>query len=315
MLVIYAIVACILMAFAAQRFVTAATVISVNLGVPPLIVGLVLLGFATSFPEMLVSVVAASSGQPLLALGNALGSNIANIGLVVGVTAFIKPLIVHPKTLKRELVFLYISMVVAWLLIFQGNLGFVQASILFALMLLFLGGCFLLAAKVQNKKNASAAVLVQQQTDEMNTFSAIFWLIIGLILLLVSSHLLIYSATHIAEALGVSKLVIGLTVVALGTSLPELAVSIAAALKQQDDLVLGNVIGSNISNILCVFAIPGFIVSTELPKPIIWRDFPIMIFFTILLTVMLYHRHRLTRLKSIILLACFVVYEVTLYNQ
>jgi cation:H+ antiporter len=304
-----------LLVWSADRFVIGAAGLARNLGVAPIIIGLTIVGFGTSAPEMLVSAFAAAQGNPSLAVGNAIGSNIANIALILGATALLRPLQVQSQTLRRELPLLLVIMLAAGLLLIDGRLGRVDG------LLLLVGLGVLMTWLVRTGLSAPAADPMETEFEAeipsgLTTGRAVMWLIVGLVLLLISSRALVWGAVGIAEALGVSDLIIGLTIVAIGTSLPELAASIMSTLKNEADIAIGNIIGSNMFNILGVLALPGLIAPSVLPGAALTRDYPIMLGLTIALFVMSYGFRgpgRINRIEGGLLLAAFVGYQALLY--
>ena len=314
----------LLLIWSADRFVIGASGIAVNFGVSPLIIGLTIVGFGTSAPEMIVSGVAAYEGTPNLAVGNALGSNITNIALVLGTTALVTPLLVDSKILKREYPIMFAIMLMVWALLADGELSRMDGSLLilgmFALMV------FITLIGLREKRRADSAgnadPLEEEFSEEipkdMSTAMATFWLITGMLILLLSSRLLVWGAVNIAHAFHVSELVIGLTIVAIGTSLPELAASIASALKNEHDIAVGNIIGSNMFNLLGVLGIPGIISGAVLEPGVLERDYPVMIMLSILLFLFAYGfkgKGRINRLEAGILLLCYIGYMFVIYQQ
>jgi cation:H+ antiporter len=301
-----------LLAWGGDRFILGASATARNLGVPPVLVGLTIVGFATSAPEMLVSAFAASAGSPGLAVGNAVGSNIANLGLVLGAAVLIRPMVVQSQTLRRELPALLISTFIPFLLFLDGTLSTMDAVVLLiALFVLVYWLAWLgYRASVLDPIRAEFAAEVPAN---LTLPRALLWLVIGLAALLVGAELLVYGAASAARALGVSEVVIGLTVVAIGTSLPELAVSLAAARKNEPDLVLGNVIGSNIFNMLAVIGIAGVIAPHALEPDILEFHFPVMTVLTLAVVVMTYNRSRyrgqLSRRSGAMIFAAFFIYH------
>lgn len=263
----------------ADRFVDGAANIATNLGVSPLIIGLTIVGFGTSVPEIMVSSFASFDGVPALGIGNAIGSNIANIGLVLSVTILVLPLAVHSDTLNREFPILAFIMALSLLLVWDHELGHIDGIILFSGFILTLFGMTYLAIH-DSKSNALEQEFAE---DKMTTSQSIASFIIGLIALLVGSKASVWGAVGVATILGVSDLIIGLTIVAIGTSLPEFAASVISALKNKPDLAVGNIIGSNMFNILAVLAMPGLIQPSQLDPNILQRDFPFMIGLFVLL--------------------------------
>ena len=302
-----------LLIWSADRFVDGAVVLSHHFGIPAIVIGIVVIGFGTSAPELLISTLAAWQGNSGLAIGNAIGSNIANIALILGVTAFLTPVIVAGGTLKREFPVLFIAMAIVWYVLQDGLLSFVDGIVL--MISLGLALTFLTMATMRAKPARGSG---EQPTPTCSVGRAIFWTLLGLALLLVSSKILVTYSIELALLFGVSDLVIGLTIVAIGTSLPELAASITGALKHHSDLAIGNVVGSNIFNTLGVIGIPGLISSYAVPKEILTRDFPIMVALTVLLMVMAIATRRangMHRMCGTLLLLCFVAFQITLYRQ
>lgn len=305
----------ILLVWGAERFVHGASATARNLGVSPLIIGLTIVGFGTSAPEMLVSGVAAWQGNPGLGVGNALGSNITNIGLILGVTAVISPFVVNSELLRREYPLMFAIMVLALMLLVDGDLSRMDGVILIA----GLGLMIFWLIRMSLRKGEPDPLVAEYEREiptGMTLSTALVWTALGLVVLLVSSRLLVWGAVNIAEALGVSDLVIGLTVVAIGTSLPELAASVTSVLKKEPDIAIGNVIGSNMFNLLAVLALPGLIHPYVLEPGILDRDFPVMFGFTIALFAMAYgfrDEGRITRWEGAVLIIAYVAYLGILY--
>lgn len=305
----------ILLIWSADRFIVGAAATARNFDVPPLIIGLTIVGFGTSAPEMMVAGFAAYEGSPALAIGNALGSNITNITLVLGVAALIAPLNIHSRILKKELPILLFATLVALMLLSDGNLNKIDGFILISLLVLLMW--WITRQGIRNQsKDILTEEYIEQLPCEMSITHSLFWLIAGLILLTVSSKLLVWGAVNIATAFGVSELIIGLTVIAIGTSLPELAASIAGALKNEHDIAIGNVVGSNMFNTLGVLAIPGLMAPSMLVTGVLERDLPITLALTILLFIMAYGFRgpgRISKLYGIILLCAFIAYQLLLF--
>lgn len=305
----------ILLVWGAERFVHGAAATANNLGISPLIIGLTVVGLGTSAPEMLVSAMASMQGNTGLAIGNAIGSNIANIGLILGITALTTPLLVHSRIIKRELPILLAISILGYVLLFDGELGFIDGIIFIITLILFLG--WLIISSLYQRKTD----IIEQEFDEeipkdMSTGKALFWLTIGMLVLLFSSRFLVWAAVNIATTLGVSDLIIGLTIIALGTSLPELAASIASALKNEPDIAIGNIIGSNIFNILAVLSIPGLLSPGSFASVVVSRDYSIMLILTIALIILSYGYKtggRISRVEGGILLFAYFAYQTLLY--
>lgn len=305
----------VLLVWGADRFVGGAAGAARALGVSPMIVGLTIVGFGTSAPEMLVSAMAALAGNPNLGVGNAIGSNITNIALILGVAAVVTPLTVRSETLRRELPVLMAIMLVSLGLLTDGALDRVDGLLLLAALAAFIVWLIRLA-----RASANADPMAVEFTAEMPAPlplpAALLWLAIGLLVLLASSRLLVWGAVNLAVTLGISDLVIGLTVVAVGTSLPELAASVIAARRDEHDIAIGNVLGSNIFNLLAVMGLPGVIRPGAIPPEVLTRDFPIMIGLTLAFFFLAYgigRRGHFSRLSGGLLLASFGAYQLILY--
>jgi cation:H+ antiporter len=266
--------------------------------ISPLIIGLLIFGFGTSAPEMLVSGLAAYSGHPEMSVGNAFGSNIFNIGLVLGITALILPIQVEKSVLKKEWVFLILSTLVAGLLLLDQYLSFYDGLILLALLILFLFYVF----KQSKKDSLNGIDDVDSKINNKEKGKTWLLLIVSLVILISSAKLVVWSGTVLASIFGVPELIIGLTVVALGTSLPELAVSISSALKKQHEMVIGNIIGSNIFNTLGVLAIPGLISPFKIPTELLSRDYIYIFILTFLIVILSFKDKKINRFGGFVLL-------------
>ncbi len=259
--------------WSADRFVDGAAAAARLLGVPALLVGMVIVGFGTSAPELTVSAISAWEGNPSIALGNAWGSNICNVALILGAAAAVSPLAVRRASLRFDLPVLLAATALSWFLLRDGSVSRADAWILLGVFAAWLGVSVLLA--VRGRAAGRAAAAEETPGGGLSGRGAAFWTVIGLVVLVVSSRALVWGAVELAQALGVSDLVIGLTVVAVGTSLPELASSIAAARKGEDDLAVGNVIGSNLFNTLAVVGLAGAIRPMDAIDPAVpGRDVP-----------------------------------------
>jgi len=304
-----------LLAAGADRFVEGAAGLALNFGMSPLVIGLTVVAIGTSAPEMLVAAMAASAGNPAIAMGNVLGSNIANITLVIGACAVVVPLSVASATLRREFPLLIVVTAFAWMLVLDGQVSRIDAG------LLMLALCGVLWFIVRSARQAQYTdplrrELVAQHEHRMSTRAAVIWLLVGLGILLLASKMVVFGATQIARGFGISDLVIGLTVVAVGTSLPELAASLGCALKGQPDMAVGNVLGSNMFNLLPVLAVAGSIAPFAVDKEVLVRDFPLVAILTVVFLAMCIGRRgpgRVTRFEGSILLVMFIGYQAMLY--
>jgi len=305
----------ILLVWGADRLVAGASALARNLGVSPLIIGLTIIAFGTSAPELVVSGVAASRGNPGLAVGNAIGSNIANIGLILGLTAIVYPLRVESETLKREYPVLTLIMVGSFIMAADQVLNRTEG------WLLLMGLVALVIWMVRfslrrGPDDPMAAEFAAEIPRDMATGRAIGWLLVGLVVLPLSSKFLVEGAVYIARSLQVSETVIGLTVMAVGTSLPELAAALTSALRHEDDLAIGNVIGSNMFNILGVLGVAAVIHPVQVDLMMLKEDFPIMFLFTILLFFMAYGINgpgRISRRSGVLLLSLYIAYQVLVW--
>lgn len=276
------IVGLLLLIWSADRFVEGASATARHFAVPPLLVGMVIVGFGTSAPELVVSALAASQGNPSLALGNAWGSNIVNMGLILGVTALIAPIQVRSQVLRKELPLLIGVTALSALLAWDLGLSRWDAIVLLAAFALLMGW------SIREAMTHGDDALAQETDAELQAHAmplprALLWLVLGLLVLVGASRLLVWGAVEVAQGLGVSDLVIGLTVVAVGTSLPELASCVAAARKGEDDIALGNVLGSGLFNTLAVVGLAGVIAPMDLEPAALTRDLPVMAGLTLLL--------------------------------
>ena len=300
-----------LLVWSADRFVDGASATATHFAMPPLLVGMVIVGFGTSAPEMVVSTLAASQGNPALALGNAWGSNIVNIAFILGVTALISPILVRSVILRKELPLLIAVMALAGFLVWDQDISRLDAWILIGVFAAIMGWTIW-----EGMRGQGDALGEETQTEmtakAMPLRSALIWLVVGLAVMVGSSQLLVWGAVSIAQAMGVSDLVIGLTVLAVGTSLPELASCVAAARKGEHDIVLGNVLGSNLFNTLAVVGIAGAISPMRLAPEVLTRDWPVMAGLTVLLFFMGWgfqgRQGRVNRLEASVLLAVYVGY-------
>jgi len=304
--------------WAADRFVLGASATAAHLGVAPVVVGVIVIGFGTSAPEMLVAAFAALQGNPALGIGNAVGSNIANIALIVGLTSVLYPLTSSSAMLRRELPIVVAATALGGLLLLDGELARLDGGLLLLGLAAAAGLLLWFALHPATPDDPLPGEIATQVEQAMSAGRAVVWLIVGLAALLVSSHILVRGAVEIATALGVSDLLIGLSVIAIGTSLPELATGLAAAVRREHDLLLGNILGSNIFNLLAVLALPGLIRPSIVPPEVLTRDLPVMGLLTLALAAMLLHRPgeraRINRVEGAILLLLFVGYLGWLFS-
>jgi len=302
--------------YGADRFVIGAGSTARNLGVSPLIIGLTIVGFATSAPEILVGSVAAWQGKTVIALGNAIGSNITNIALVLGTTVVLIPITVNSKTLLREYLFMLAAIMLALLVLIDQELSRIDGGILLVMMVAVTWVIIIFSRR--SKKTDLLLNEFQQELDTPLSVKKSSWLlIIGLVLLIGGAELLVRSAVIIAQKFGLSDLVIGLTIIAIGTSLPELAASIMSVIKKEPELAIGNIVGSNMYNMLAVLSIPALINPTRFEQAVLIRDYPIMLGLTLLMgwMVFIHGAGRFSRMEGVFLLGCFSAYQYLLFSQ
>ncbi|GAB3382618.1 calcium/sodium antiporter [Spongiibacter taiwanensis] len=308
------VVGLVLLLWSANRFVEGAAASAHHFGMPALLIGMVVVGFGTSAPEMLVSGLSSYQGNPGIALGNAYGSNITNIALILGLTAVLAPITVHSRILRRELPILLIVSLLAVIQLWDGTITTLEAGVLigvFALVMIWT----VYQGMSDARDNLSNEFEQELGGNTLPLRRALFWLFFGLLLLIVSSRILVWGAVEISIALGVSDLVIGLTIIAAGTSLPELASSVIAARKGEHDIALGNVLGSNLFNTLAVVGIAGLINPIEVGPEVLQRDVLVMVALTLSLFVVGYgfrRPGRINRAEGTLLLLAYCAYTVML---
>lgn len=308
--------------WSADKFVFGASSLARNMGISPMIIGLTIVAMGSSAPEMMIAATASLQGSADTAIGNAIGSNITNIALVLGITALIQPLVVSSTTVKREIpLILLITAIAVWMLV-DSHLSFNEGLILILGFIAYI--VILLYITLQRSKVAPVddPMIMEAESDVPEAVSmpkSLMWLTLGIILLPLSSNYLIDSSVYIAKFFGLSDLVIGLTIIAIGTSLPELAASVMSIVKKEDDLALGNIIGSNIFNILAVLSIPALIAPGVIDENVALRDSPYMLGVTLFLFILCFSRRlgyfRITRLKGALLLLVFFAYQYLLFSQ
>ena len=295
------IVSLFVLAWSADKFVDGSCGLARVLGVSPFLIGMLIVGFGTSAPEMLVSAVSAFEGSPDIALGNAYGSNITNVLLILGVAAIVNPIEVDFSVVKKELPFLAGTLVLTLVLILDGFISRINAI---TMLVLFIP--IMVISSLGKKEETS-----EEENKKESLPKSIFWIIFGLALLVGSSRALVWAAKDIAIALGVSELIIGLTIVALGTSLPELAASVSAARKNEHGVAFGNVVGSNLFNTMCVVGIAGSITPITVDPKILTRDLPATAIVTLFLFIFGIRR-KIDRVSGVLLVAIYIVYSALL---
>ncbi|MCZ6890786.1 MAG: calcium/sodium antiporter [Gammaproteobacteria bacterium] len=304
----------IALVWSADRFVSGAASTANNLGVSKMLIGLTVVSIGTSAPEILVALAASLDGTPMLAIGNSIGSNIANIGLVLGVTACLRELPFSASVRRIELPWLIGATLLALVCLVNLYLGTLDGLVLLAGLGVIMYRLMQQATKADDVKETIAEEL--DDLPSMSTVRALVWLAVGLLVLLLSANMLVWAATTIAHILGVSDLIIGLTVIAVGTSLPELAATVGAALRGHPDIAIGNVVGSNILNILAVLAVPALVHPTSFAGAVMWRDFGMMLALTALLVLFASgSRPVITRFEGAIMVVAWLGYNTLLYAQ
>ncbi|MFP4375315.1 MAG: calcium/sodium antiporter [Spirochaetaceae bacterium] len=297
---------------AAQLFVDGAAAVARHFGISPLLIGMLIVGFGTSMPEMLVSALSALDGASGIALGNAWGSNITNIALILGVSAIVRPITVRSRVLRTELPILLVVTLATGVLVFDLGIGRLDATVLLVGFLGFLGWSVLPRGGEIDDAFAAEVAETATTAPARPIGRSVLHLVVGLALLILASRAIVWGAVGLARAAGVSDLMIGLTVVAVGTSLPELASSVAAARRGEDEIAFGNVIGSNLFNTLAVVGIAGAIRPINLDRAAAVRDYPTMLFFTAMLFVVGFARRgrigRVTRVEGVVLCLLYLAY-------
>ncbi|BAX54262.1 calcium/sodium antiporter [Photobacterium damselae subsp. piscicida] len=303
-----------LLVWSADRLVFGSAALARNMGIAPLVIGMTILAMGSSTPEMMVSATAALAGKTDTAVGNVLGSNIANIALILGVTAMLKPLAIGSTIIRRELPLMLVVTLIAGALLWDNYLGFAEGVLLLVLFVLFLLAMLYISKKAKQEGDVMAEEQESEIPQGVSNTASIIWIVIGLALLLYSSDMVVESAVTIAKYYGMSDLVIGLTIIAVGTSLPELAASVTSVLKGEDDMAVGNIIGSNVFNILAVMGIPGILNPSAISPLAIGRDFYVMLGVSVLLLIMVLGKNRrINRVEGGILLICFIAYQAYLF--
>ncbi len=307
----------IALVWGADRFVAGAAATARNLGVSKIVIGVTAVSVGTSAPEILVALDASLVGTPELAIGNAIGSNTCNIGIVLGITVMMRPLPFADSVLKGEVRWMIGATLLALVVLLNGQLGAWDG-------LLLLGGLAFVMARLAARGRAGGELPGNIEDElaelpEMGALRSVFWLVVGLAVLLFAADRIVEAAVEVAELLHVDEFTIGLTIVAVGTSLPELAATLAAAIKGQPDIAIGNIVGSNIINILAVLAVPALVAPPSDIAPIVlWRDFGMMLALSTLLVLFAYgpgSRKLITRFEGAVLVCAWVGYTSLLFLQ
>lgn len=310
--ILYIIIGFIILVWAADQFVEGTVSIAEHFGMPKLLIALTLVALGTSAPEVIVSINAVLQGTTDIAIGNAIGSNIANIGLILGIVVLVQPLSVQSRLLRREYPILFLMMLFAWMLMIDGDLDRLDGLLLLLSCLLVM---LLLAWLAVRERPKTCPVIDSAVIPKFTLGKAWGWFIVGLVFLLISAKIIVVGAVALAQSLGVSELIIGLTIVAMGTSLPEIAASITSATKGQHDIAIGTIIGSNIFNLVVVLPFAGLLAPAAIDNLILQRDMPVMFIITILLFIVAYGFRgpgHITRWEGAGLLGAYIAYLVWL---
>ena len=304
--------------WSADRFVYGSAAIARNFGIPPLIIGLTIVAMGSSAPEIMVAISASLEGKANTAIGNALGSNITNVALVLGTTALIRSLLVQSTLLYRELPILLVVSLSAGYILFDQYLSRTEGVVLMIMFFSVIGGLCYVSVRDQKKKDPLLKEAQEEVPEGVGNGKAVLWMLVGMVMLPLSSNVMVEGAIHIAKYMGMSDLVIGLTIIAIGTSLPELAASITSVMKNEHDLALGNIIGSNIFNILAVLAMPALIAPGTIDINAAGRDLYIMLGLTGILFLMSWgfnSTRRIARWEGLLLVLAFLAYQYLLFTE
>ncbi|ABE53787.1 K+-dependent Na+/Ca+ exchanger related-protein [Shewanella denitrificans OS217] len=315
--ILYLVVGLAVLVWSADRFVYGAAAFARNLGLPPMLIGLTIVAMGSSAPEMFVAATASMEGMSDTAIGNVLGSNVANITLILGITALLGALSVTSETLKREIPLMIAATVLAGFLLHDGVLSRIDGLILLGAFFALMG--YLIYQALSNK---SADAFIDESDAEIPkgvpTLRAVFWIVVGMVLLPLSADWMVDGAVGIAKTFGLSDLVIGLTIIAVGTSLPELAACVAGVMKKEHDLAIGNIVGSNVFNILAVMALPGLIAPGEVDAQASSRDFYMVLATSCALAILVLSsgaKKQLTRWHGVLLLLTFIAYQIVIFSS
>ena len=312
--------------FGAEWLVKGSSKLSRDLGIKPIVIGLTVVAFGTSSPELAVSLTASIKGSNDIAIGNIIGSNIANIGLILGVAAIVLPLKVEKVIMRRELPLMIGISAGLYFMAIDRKIGFVDGLLLFTGIILFIGYQIYhtLNSKKESRNSTASNPVSKTGTPESTTeesqtrrhlLSNIIYIVIGLACLLVGSHVLVKSAIFIAGSFGISEMVIGMTVVAFGTSVPEMATSVVSVLKKESDICVGNVIGSNIFNILLVLGSVALVRPLNVERGTLFFEFPIMLLFSLALIPMIRGRLMVNRLAGVVLVSGYLAFIFLLFYR
>lgn len=308
--VLFILVGIVLVLWGADRLTDGAVAVAEKMKMPQIVIGLTIVAMGTSMPEFCVSLVSALKGTTDLAVGNIVGSNIFNTLLIVGVSAWVAPMTILKSTVRKDIPFALFASIILLIMCLDGNISRLDAGILFVLFLVFMY-VTLKGAKPKDDDTTAKADSIEDNKKPMATWLSIVWIIVGLACLIGGSNLFVEGATKVAEHIGVSEAVIGLTIVAGGTSLPELATSVVSARKGNSGIAIGNVLGSNVFNILAILGVTGVITPMHL-QGITMLDLSMMVFSTLLVWLFSFTKYKIARWEGIVLTIVFIGYMVVL---
>ena len=308
--VLFILVGIVLVLWGADRLTDGAVAVAEKMKMPQIVIGLTIVAMGTSMPEFCVSLVSALKGTTDLAVGNIIGSNIFNTLLIVGVSAWVAPMTILKSTVRKDIPFALFASIILLIMCLDGNISRLDAGILFVLFLVFMY-VTLKGAKTKDDDTTAKTVPIEDNKKPMAAWLSIVWIIVGLACLIGGSNLFVEGATKVAEHIGVSEAVIGLTIVAGGTSLPELATSVVSARKGNSGIAIGNVLGSNVFNILAILGVTGVITPMHL-QGITMLDLSMMVFSTLLVWLFSFTKYKIARWEGIVLTIVFIGYMVVL---
>ena len=308
--VLFILLGIVLVLWGADRLTDGAVAVAEKMKMPQIVIGLTIVAMGTSMPEFCVSLVSALKGTTDLAVGNIVGSNIFNTLLIVGVSAWVAPMTILKSTVRKDIPFALFASVVLLIMCLDGNISRLDAGILFVLFLVFMY-VTLKGAKTKEDDTTAKTDSIEDNKKPMAAWLSIVWIIVGLACLIGGSNLFVEGATKVAEHIGVSEAVIGLTIVAGGTSLPELATSVVSARKGNSGIAIGNVLGSNVFNILAILGVTGVITPMHL-QGITMLDLSMMVFSTLLVWLFSFTKYKIARWEGIVLTIMFIGYMVVL---
>ncbi|MDR9497946.1 MAG: calcium/sodium antiporter [Hydrogenovibrio sp.] len=307
----------VLLVWSSDQFIEGAASTAIHLNISPLVIGIVVLGFGTSAPEIFVAILASLDDSPGLAIGNVVGSNIANIGLVLGVAALVAPIAIKSSLLKREFPILLAISILGIILMLDKDLDMTDGVILLGLLFIVIFWMIRANKKIQPDDPLAEETLHElEDLPKMSLKKSLVILLVGLVLLIASAKMMVWGAVDIAQIFNIPDMVIGLTIVAVGTSLPELAAAISAARKGESDLMIGNILGSNLFNLLAVMSMPALLAPSLVENSTLIQDYPIMLALTLAMLLVALPRKgkaEITKVEGGLLLASFIGYMILLY--